>query len=489
MPQPTPHADPQNYLRNLMQAGQEVVHQFERALSSGRQALAPPDLRWPVMAPASLTDLFSLQRRYFEQMGQLWTSFLTSPSGGAERTPVIAPAKGDNRFKDEAWAKQPYFDAVKQSYLLGAKFLHDFVEQANVDEKTKLQMRFFARQFTDAISPSNFPMTNPEVIRTAIDTRCESLTAGVKNLMADIRKGRISMTDEAAFEIGKNLAVTPGEVVFENELIQLIQYKPATEDVEKRPLILIPPCINKFYILDMSPGNSFVRYAVEQGHPVFMVSWRSADQSTAHLTWDDYLETGIIRAVDVATDITGSDDVNILGFCVGGTLLGCAAAVMAGRGDRRLASITLLTTMLDFSDTGEIGMMIDEKYVRVREATMGRRGILPGKELAFVFSTLRANDLIWPYVVNNYMKGATPDAFDLLYWNSDGVNLPGPMYCWYVRHTYLEDRLKSQDGPCNAAFPLTCPPSRSRSISWPPAKITSFLGRPRTSRLAFSAAR
>jgi polyhydroxyalkanoate synthase subunit PhaC len=452
MSQSAPQPNPQEYLQNLMQAGQDVVQQFERALAGGN-VIAASDLKWPAATPTSVTEMFDLQRRYFEQMGQLWSSFLPGLSGD-ERKPVVAPPKGDNRFRDEAWQKEPYYDAVKQSYLIGAKFLHDFVEQANVDEKMKMQLRFYARQFTDAISPSNFPMTNPEVIRTAIDTRCESLTEGMKNLVEDIQKGRISMTDESAFEVGENIAITPGEVIYENELIQLIQYKPTTEQVEKRPLLLVPPCINKYYVLDLTPANSFVRYALEQGHPVFLISWRSADESIAHLTWDDYIEKGIVQAVEVVTDVAKAKDVNILGFCVGGTLLGCAAAVMAARGDDRLASVTLLTTMLDFADTGEIGIMVDENYVRTREATIGQGGILPGKELAFVFSTLRANDLIWSFVVNNYLKGATPDAFDLLYWNSDSVNLPGPMYCWYIRHAYLENAIKDPGRTVQCGVPV-----------------------------------
>src|SRR3954453_2454775 len=452
MSQSAPQPNPQEYLQNLMQVGQDIVQQFERALAGG-DVIAASDLKWPAATTTSVTEMFDLQRRYFEQIGQLWSSFLPGLFG-EERKPVAAPAKGDNPFRDEAWQKEPYYDAVKQSYLIGAKFLHDFVEQANVDDKTKLQLRFYARQFTDAISPSNFPMTNPEVIRTAIDTRCESLVSGLKNLMDDVQKGRISMTDESAFKVGKNLAITPGEVIYENELIQLIQYTPTTEQVEKRPLLLIPPCINKFYILDFTPANSFVRYAIDQGHPVFLVSWRSADESIAHLTWDDYIEKGVVQAVDVVTNVSKADDVNILGFCVGGTLLGCAAAVMSARSDNRLASVTLLTTMLDFSDVGEIGIMVDENYVRTREATIGQGGILPGKELAFGFATLRANDLIWSYVVNNYLKGATPDAFDLLYWNSDSVNLPGPMYCWYIRHAYLENAIKDPGRTVQCGVPV-----------------------------------
>ena len=267
-----------------------------------------------------------------------------------------------------------------------------------------MQLRFYARQYTDAMSPSNFPATNPEVIQKAIETRCASLTDGMKNLIEDIEKGRITRVDEAAFEVGGNLATTPGSVVFENELIQLIEYSPKTEKVEKTPLLMVPPCINKFYLLDLGAGNSLVEYAVAQGHRVFLISWRSAVPES-ELTWDDYLELGPIKAVDVMRDITGQDKVHVLGFCVGGTILGCAAGVLAAQGEDKLASITLLTTMLNFTDTGEIGILIDEPYVAMREATIGKGGILPGKELAFTFGTLRANDLIWRYVVDNYLKG------------------------------------------------------------------------------------
>ena len=263
----------------------------------------------------------------------------------------------------------------------------------------------------------------------------------MKNLLEDVGKGRISMTDEQAFEVGRNLAITPGSVVFENELIQVIQYHPLTGTVGARPLLLIPPSINKFYVLDLQPGNSFVRYAVEQGNTVFVVSWRNVMADQGHLTWDDYLAEGIMQAIDVALGVTGADKVNALGFCVGGTMLGCTATVLAARNENRIESLTFLTTMLDFTNAGEIALLIDEQSVAAREQTIGGGGILPGPELAFVFSTLRGNDLIWPYVVGNYLEGRQPDAFDILYWNADSTNLPGPMYCWYVRNTYLENNL------------------------------------------------
>ena len=268
------------------------------------------------------------------------------------------------------------------------------------------------------------------------------------------RRGGSPASTSSAFEVGRNLAITPGSVVFENELIQLIQYAPQTGEVEKIPLLIVPPCINKFYLLDLGAGNSLVEYAVAQGHQVFLISWRSAVPEIGHLTWDDYLEKGPLKAVDVVLDITGAERTNALGFCVGGTILSCAAAVMAARQDRKLATITLLTTMLDFSDTGEIGLLIDDASVALREATIGEGGILPGKELAFTFGTLRANDLIWRYVVDSYLKGATPDAFDLLYWDSDSVSLPGPMYCWYTRNTYLENNIRDPGKTMQCGVPV-----------------------------------
>ena len=348
----------------------------------------------------------------------------------------------DKRFSDKAWRDEPIYDMLKQSYLIGCKYLHDFVEEAQVDQKTKLRLRFYARQLADAMSPSNYAATNPEVLRIAVETRFECLQNGLQSLIKDLQRGQITMTDETAFEIGRNLAITPGSVIFENDLIQLIQYAPQTARIEKTPLLIIPPCINKFYIFDLQPHNSFIRYAIAEGHNVFLISWRNATTETAHLNWDDYIQSGIFAAVDVASEIADADSIHALGFCIGGTLLGCAAAVLAANSDNRLASVTLLNTMLDFCDTGEIGIMVDESYVHATEARIGRGGILSGKELALIFSTLRANDLIWQKVVKNYLKGASPDAFDMLYWNADAVNLPGPMYCWYIRNAYLENNLK-----------------------------------------------
>ena len=435
-----PPVDAQRSLESLMRAGQDAMKQFDDALVSAAGVGTQESLSSE--RPFFLFTLFAdLQRDYFKQIWQFWNgAFLRTFAGGTHSD--IARARGDKRFKDEAWQEMPYYDLLRQSYLLGSRQLHEFVDRAQVDDKTKLQLRFYARQFIDAMSPSNFPATNPEVIRKAIETRSVSLTDGIKNLIDDLQKGRITRVDESAFEVGRNLATTPGSVVFENDLIQLIQYTPQTEEVENVPLLIVPPCINKYYLLDLGSGNSLVEYAVARGHQVFLISWRSAVPAIGHLTWDDYLEKGPLKAVDVVLNITGAKRTHSLGFCVGGTILSCAAAVLAARQQEKLATITLLTTMLDFSDTGEIGLLIDAGSVAMREATIGKGGILPGKELAFTFGTLRANDLIWRYVVDSYLKGATPDAFDLLYWDSDSVSLPGPMYCWYTRNTYLENNIK-----------------------------------------------
>ncbi|HMH17703.1 MAG TPA: class I poly(R)-hydroxyalkanoic acid synthase [Burkholderiales bacterium] len=385
--------------------------------------------------------LAALQLRYVQQHAELWQSMLARESG-QESAAVAPPDRGDRRFSSAEWQRSPWFDYLRQSYLINSRFLSDWVEALDAEPQAKERLRFITRQFADAMSPANFTATNPEAIRLALETKGESLTQGMRQLIEDVHKGRISTTDESVFEVGKNLAVTAGAVVFENELIQLIQYKPVTPTVFKRPLVMIPPCINKYYILDLQPGNSFVAHALEQGHPVFMVSWRNITDELGHLTWDDYIEKGVLKALEVAREICDSDKVNALGFCVGGTMLGVALAVMAARGEKCVESATFLASMLDFSDTGEIKIFIDERGVALREAAIGKGGVMPGRDLALVFSALRANDLVWSYVVNNYLKGKQPDAFDLLYWNADSTNLPGPMYCWYVRNTYLENNLR-----------------------------------------------
>jgi polyhydroxyalkanoate synthase len=349
---------------------------------------------------------------------------------------------------------QAWQQGLSQSHLQFGTLMRNALEAAPIDARGKAQMDFALRQVIDAVNPANSFATNPEAMQAALDSGGTSLLEGARLFLSDVAKGRISMSDDEAFEVGRNVATSPGSVVFENELMQLVQYTPSTAKVHKRPLVIVPPCINKFYILDLQPANSLVAYAVEQGHTVFLVSWRNVSEEQGHLGWDDYVDKGVLQALAIARGIARSDKVNTLGFCIGGTLLGSALAVAAARGEKPAASVTLLTAMLDFSDTGELGLMVDENMVATREAGIGRGGLMKGRELATVFAALRANDLIWPYVVNGYLKGKAPAAFDLLFWNGDDTNLPGPMYCWYLRQTYLLNRLREPGGTVQCGVPV-----------------------------------
>ena len=425
----SPFNMPDEYVQGFFKAGQSLL-----------QALSP--LQSPpneVTAPARGAPLAELQLNYFQQQLALWARMMSGP-GGSE--PVVAPDRGDRRFNAAEWRDNPAYSLLKQGYLLNSRLISDVVEAAELDDATKHKLRFYTRQFVDAMSPANFAATNPDVLRTALESKGESVKAGFENLLADMRKGGLTITDESAFEVGKNVAASEGAVIFENDLFQLIQYAPLTDQVASRPLVIVPPCINKFYILDLQPENSFVRFAVEQGQTVFLMSWRNPDASCGHVTWDDYLAQGAMKAIEVASAVSGADKVNAVGWCVGGTILSSALAVMRARGDESVASLTLLTTMLDFREPGDLGVFIDEQGVAQREQTIGQVGIYPGTELGFVFQTLRANDLIWPNVINNYLMGKSPEAFDLLYWNADATNLPGPMYAWYLRNMYLENNLR-----------------------------------------------
>jgi len=438
---------PDAALAAIAQSSNEVTQGWMRLMASApASAGAAP---WLADLQRNSAKLGAMQAAYFEKQSKLWSALLAGQSAS-----LADPAPGDRRFSAKQWRDNAYYDYLKQSYLLASRYLEELVEGAELDAQAKERARFAVRQWIDALCPANFAATNPEAMQQALESRGESLTRGLANLMGDVQKGRISQSDEGAFEVGRNLAVTPGHVVFENELIQLIQYAPTTAQVAAHPLVIVPPCINKYYILDLQPENSFVAHAVASGNTVFMLSWRNAGPEISHLTWDDYLEKGVLTALRAAREICGSDRVNALGFCIGGTLLGAALAVLAAKGDDTVASVTLLTTMLDFTETGQIGVFVDEASVQAREAAIGERGILPGSDLAYIFSSLRANDLVWPYVVSNYLLGARPAAFDLLFWNSDSANLPGPMYCYYVRNTYLENRLKQPGALVNCGVPV-----------------------------------
>lgn len=429
-------ATPEQLLRQWSAANEALLQGWEKQVAGSMTQDFSGAYQQFVHGLAKHSEQWThLQQDYLKRHFELWTSFL--PTSVAAKPALDV----DRRFASPEWGESAYFDYLRRSYLLTAEWLNQVVEQVDMDADTKQRMLFFVRQYIDAMAPSNFLATNPEALKQAVASHGESLTAGLKNFLADVQKGRISMTDESVFKVGENLAISEGAVVFRNELIELIQYSPLTAQVFDRPLLMVPPCINKFYIMDLEPENSFVRFAVESGHTVFMVSWRNVKAPQGKLTWDDYLELGVLAAIDAARAICKADKINVLGFCVGGTLVASALAVLAKRNIQAVESITLMTTLLEFSDVGDIRAYVDENVVRQREQQLARGGIMPGKDLAMAFSSLRANDLIWNYVVSNYLKGKSPPPFNLLYWNGDSTNLPGPMYAYYLRNFYYENRL------------------------------------------------
>lgn len=371
---------------------------------------------------------------------------------GQETSAVIAPAKDDRRFKDSAWQENQVFDYIKQSYLLTARWLQGTVREVEgLDDKTAKKVDFYTRQFVDAMAPSNFVMTNPEVLRTTIESGGENLIKGLENLLEDLERGngtlKISMTDQEAFEIGKNIALQPGKVVFQNDLIQLIQYAPSTKKVAKRPLLIIPPWINKYYILDLKPQNSFVKWAVDQGHTVFMISWVNPDESLADKSFTDYMLEGPLAAIETICKGLGEKSVNVIGYCLGGTLLACLLSYLESKKKSDLvASVTYFTTMIDFAEAGELSVFIDEEQLTALEQKMNERGYLDGHEMATTFNMLRANDLIWSFVINNYLLGKEPFPFDLLYWNSDSTRMPAAMHSFYLRNMYQKNLLIKPGG-------------------------------------------
>jgi polyhydroxyalkanoate synthase len=401
--------------------------------------------------------LMSSPGRLMQAQFGFWQDYLTLWQNTARRMmgiaqePVIDTQAGDKRFRDAEWRDNEVFDFIKQSYLLSARFVHDVVTHVDgLDAATTQKVDFYSRQFVDAMSPTNFLLTNPEVLRRTAETGGENLLRGLSNLLGDLERGRgrlhIRMTDDEAFSVGGNIATTPGKVVFENRLMQLIQYEPSTPTVLKRPLLIVPPWINKFYILDLKPKNSFVRWAVEQGHTVFMISWVNPDETLAEVSFEGYMTEGLFAALDAVAQATGERGVNAIGYCLGGTLLGCALAVMAARHDERIRSATFFVTLLDFEQAGEIKVFIDEEQLASLEERMNKRGYLDGAEMAVTFNMLRANDLIWSFVVSNYLMGNDPFPFDLLYWNGDSTRLPAAMHSFYLRNMYRENLLRAPGG-------------------------------------------
>jgi len=376
--------------------------------------------------------------KYQQDHFNLWTDFMSG-------TMNFKPQK-DRRFDSDEWSDLPIFDFIKQSYLLTADVLNKSTDAIPVEGKEKDKLKFYTQYFIDAMSPSNFVTLNPEVLKEAMDTKGQSLVDGLQNLMTDLEKGRITMTDESAFVLGENIGVSEGSVVFRNHLFELIQYKPTTETVHQRPLLIVPPCINKFYILDLQPQNSYVKWCVDQGNTVFLISWANTTPEYSQIGWDDYVQDGIFEATRVVKDITGEKKMNAVAWCIGGTILGSALGVMQKKRDASIGSATFLTTLLDFSDPGDLGVFLDQEDVDMRAAQVSKDGVMSGKSLALGFNMLRSNDLIWSYVVNNYLKGKTPPPFDLLYWNSDPTNLPAAMYNTYIREMYVNNNLAKSGG-------------------------------------------
>ena len=370
---------------------------------------------------------------------------------GLQAPPVAEPAKGDARFKDEDWSSNFLFDHIKQSYLIGARHIQHAV--ANVHDlppESETKVAFFTRQYVDALAPSNFLLTNPQVLRETVQSGGQNLVRGLNNLLTDLEKGhgelRITMTDENAFQLGRNIATTPGKVVYQSPLMQLIQYQPTTSEVYKRPLVIIPPWINKYYILDLREENSFIRWAVAQGHTVFVVSWVNPDAKLAQKGFDDYTREGALAAFDAVQKATGEREVNAIGYCLGGTLLGATLGYLSNTNQNRVASATFFVSLLDFSQPGELGVFIDEEQVASLEKKMNERGYLEGSEMAGTFNLLRSNDLVWSFVVNNYLLGKDPFPFDLLYWNADSTRMPARMHSFYLRNMYIKNLLGEPGG-------------------------------------------
>jgi polyhydroxyalkanoate synthase len=403
--------------------------------------------------------LAAAQMNLWQDTMALWQGSLLKLMGQVAQ-PVAEPQTGDRRFKHEDWQQSFLYDYIKQSYLIAARHLHQTVGKVEgLDEQTAKKVDFYTRQYIDALSPSNFILTNPEVMRETVASGGQNLVKGLNNLLEDLVRGggdqlRLRMTDEKAFKLGVNIATTPGKVVFQNDLIQLIQYFPAGAPVYRRPLLVIPPWINKYYILDLREKNSFVKWAIQQGHTVFVVSWVNPGENLAHKQFEDYLTEGVLAALDAIERATGEREANVIGYCLGGTLLACALGYLAAKGDGRIASATFLASLIDFQEAGELGIFIDEQQVAALEKRMKERGYLEGSAMATTFNMLRSNDLVWSFVVNNYLLGRDPFPFDLLYWNSDSTRMPATMHSYYLRSMYIKNLLAKPGGIKLAGVPI-----------------------------------
>jgi polyhydroxyalkanoate synthase len=453
-----PMPDPAVYSRTMADIGarsQRIVSEWLQRQSDRGMTVDPLNIGGAFMEMTARmitnpTKLIEAQMGFWQDYMTLW-QHSTRRLMGMQTEPVIPTDPKDKRFADAGWNQSEIFDFIRQSYLLSARFVQDVVKRVDgLDPKTAQKVDFYSRQFMDAMSPSNFALTNPQVLRKTIESGGENLMRGLQNLLRDLEAGHgklhIRMTDADQFSVGGNIAVSPGKVIFRNDLMELIQYAPTTETVIKTPLVIFPPWINKFYILDLKPKNSFIRWAVEQGHTVFVASWVNPDEHLAAKDFADYMNEGVFAALGAIESATGERNVNAVGYCLGGTLLAATLAVMAARNDKRIKSATFLVTLTDFTDVGELGVFIDEEQLGALEDKMNKRGYLEGAEMATTFNMLRSNDLIWSFVVNNYLLGNDSFPFDLLYWNSDSTRMPAAMHSFYLRNMYQNNRLIEPGG-------------------------------------------
>jgi len=456
-PATPPSADAlQTAFQDIAQRSQKLLAEFgERSQRDGPQPLDPLNLTGTFMEFTSrlLADpskLVAAQMALMQEYMKLWQA-TADRMLGKPAAPVIEPPKGDKRFADPAWKDEVVFDYLKQSYLLTARWLQGTVRDVDgVDDRLRKKVEFYTRQFVDAMSPSNFAHTNPQVVKATVDSKGENLVKGLQNLLTDLERGKgrlaIRQTDMDAFKVGGNVATSPGKVVFQNDVMQLIQYAPNTAEVHKVPLLIVPPWINKFYILDLKPENSFIKWCTEQGYTVFVVSWVNPDERLSHLTFADYMKQGPLAALDAIERATGERQVSAIGYCLGGTLMATTLAWMAARGDNRIVACTFFTAQVDFTEPGELEVFIDEDQLKSLEDMMAKRGYLDGSEMATTFNMLRANDLIWSFVVNNYLLGREPFPFDLLFWNADATRMPPSMHSYYLRNMYQKNLLMQPGG-------------------------------------------
>lgn len=440
----------ENFAKIAVQS-QEIVTEF---LNSQQTKDVDPD---PMNIGKAFMDMTAKMMtdpaKILEAQTTLWKNYLdlwqnaAMRASGQEADPMITPEAGDKRFKSDEWNKNQVFDYIKQSYLLTSNWVQDTVADVEgLDEHTKKKVDFYTKVYTDALSPTNFFWSNPDVLKKTVETKGDNLVHGLENMLDDLKrgKGKISpkMTDDSAFEVGKNIAVSPGKVVFENDLMQLLQFSPATDKVYKKPLLITPPWINKFYILDLKQENSFIKWCVEQGYTVFVISWVNPDERHSDKTFESYMSEGILAALDAIETTLGEKEVTAIGYCIGGTLMATTLSYLAAIGETRITACTFFATQLDFEDAGDLLVFTDEEQIQMIERKMEEAGFLEGKDMASTFNMLRSNDLIWSFVINNYMLGKSPFPFDLLYWNSDTTNMPPKMHSFYLRNMYQKNLLQ-----------------------------------------------